>query len=105
MLAHSETPLSLNMSGAFLTKEPLVRSADGTRIWAASAGRSAIGAPTIVFVPGFSSSSLTFRKQFEDEDLLNKYCLVNSYNLDAFQYLLYDRLLTNLAAKADRISL
>lgn len=64
------------MSSAIDTRHPTVRSADGTQIWAASAGRSASEAPVIVFVPGFSSSSLTFRKQFQDEDLLSRYCLV-----------------------------
>ncbi|KIX92771.1 uncharacterized protein Z520_11434 [Fonsecaea multimorphosa CBS 102226] len=64
------------MSSALETRHPTIRSADGTQIWAASAGRSAKDAPVIVFVPGFSSSSLTFRKQFQDESLLAKYCLI-----------------------------
>ncbi|KAL7932810.1 Alpha/Beta hydrolase protein [Trichoderma chlorosporum] len=64
------------MAGTFQSKEPTVRSADGTLIWAASLGRSAAEAPAIVFVPGFSSSSLTFRKQFESKILLEKYCMI-----------------------------
>lgn len=65
------------MSNVLETKTPTVRSADGTLIWATSAGRPATEAPVIVFVPGFSMSSLVFRKQFEDQDLLKKYCLVS----------------------------
>ncbi|KAL7899855.1 Alpha/Beta hydrolase protein [Trichoderma sp. SZMC 28014] len=64
------------MSYSFQSRKPTISSADGTLIWAASAGRSAADAPVIVFVPGFSSSSLTFRKQFEDARLLDKYCLI-----------------------------
>ncbi|KJR82022.1 uncharacterized protein SPSK_03489 [Sporothrix schenckii 1099-18] len=58
------------------THEPQVESADGLKIWAAQAGRSAKEAPTIVFVPGFASSALLFDHQFRDEELLSKYCLV-----------------------------
>ncbi|KAL6833576.1 Alpha/Beta hydrolase protein [Trichoderma sp. SZMC 28015] len=64
------------MSNVLETTDPQVQSEDGTLIWAASAGCSADQAPVIIFVPGFSSSSLTFRKQFQDENLLTKYCLV-----------------------------
>jgi pimeloyl-ACP methyl ester carboxylesterase len=66
------------MSYSFQSRKPIIASADGTLIWAASEGRTAADAPAIVFVPGFSSSSLTFRKQFEDAGLLNKYHLVNN---------------------------
>lgn len=58
------------------THEPQVTSADGLKIWAGQAGRSAKDAPTIVFIPGFASSSLLFDHQFRDEELLSKYCLV-----------------------------
>ncbi|ERS97513.1 hypothetical protein HMPREF1624_05682 [Sporothrix schenckii ATCC 58251] len=58
------------------THEPQVESADGLKIWAAQAGRSAKEAPTIVFVPGFASSALLFDHQFRDEELLSKYCLI-----------------------------
>lgn len=67
----------MKMSNVLETTDPQVQSEDGTLIWAASAGRSADQAPAIVFVPGFSSSSLTFRKQFQEGKLLKKYCLVS----------------------------
>jgi hypothetical protein len=58
------------------THEPQVTSADGVKIWATQAGHSAKDAPTIVFIPGFASSSLLFDHQFRNEELLSKYCLV-----------------------------
>ncbi|KIH89904.1 hypothetical protein SPBR_00823 [Sporothrix brasiliensis 5110] len=58
------------------THEPQVESADGLKIWAAQAGRSAKEAPAIVFIPGFASSALLFDLQFRDEELLSKYCLI-----------------------------
>lgn len=69
------------MSNTFQSRKPTISSADGTLIWAASEGRSAADAPVIVFLPGFSSSSPTFRKQFEDAGLLDKYCLVSIHAL------------------------
>ena len=39
-----------------------VTSADGTKIWAESTGT--IGKPAVVFIPGFSCSSLAFDKQW-----------------------------------------
>ncbi|EPE06518.1 alpha beta-hydrolase [Ophiostoma piceae UAMH 11346] len=56
--------------------DPQVVSADGTRIWAARAGRSPAEAPTIVLVPGFAFPSFVFEKQFQDEQLLSKFCLI-----------------------------
>ncbi|KAJ5901195.1 hypothetical protein N7504_007188 [Penicillium tannophilum] len=64
------------MSIVLEAKTPTIQSADGTLIWAATAGRSAKEAPAVVFVPGFSMSSLIFRKQFEDKSFLAKYCLI-----------------------------
>ncbi|CAK7214577.1 hypothetical protein SBRCBS47491_002191 [Sporothrix bragantina] len=58
------------------THEPQITSADGLKIWAAQAGRPAADAPTIVFIPGFSSSSLLFDHQFRDKELLSQYCLI-----------------------------
>ncbi|KAL1896743.1 hypothetical protein Sste5346_004375 [Sporothrix stenoceras] len=58
------------------THDPQITSADGLKIWAAQAGQSPKDAPTIVFIPGFSSSSLLFDHQFRDEELLSKYCLI-----------------------------
>lgn len=66
------------MSIVLEAKTPTIQSADGTLIWAATAGRSAKEAPAVVFVPGFSMSSLIFRKQFEDKSFLAKYCLVRT---------------------------
>ena len=61
--------------------EPQVVSADGTKIWAAQAGRSPADAPTIVFVPGYAFPSLIFEKQFQDEELLSRFCLVRALPL------------------------
>ncbi|CAK7203165.1 hypothetical protein SEUCBS139899_005895 [Sporothrix eucalyptigena] len=58
------------------THSPQILSVDGLKIWAAQAGRSPTEAPTIVFIPGFASSSLLFDHQFRDEELLSKYCLI-----------------------------
>lgn len=63
------------------THDPQITSADGLKIWAAQAGQSAKDAPTIVFIPGYASSSLLFDHQFRDEELLSKYCLVCSFFL------------------------
>ena len=41
-----------------------VTSADGTQIWAESTGNPA--KPAVVFIPGFSCSSLAFDKQWEN---------------------------------------
>lgn len=60
------------------THDPQVTSADGLKIWAAQAGQPPTDAPTIVFIPGFASSSLLFDHQFRDEELLSKYSLVRS---------------------------
>ena len=41
-----------------------VISADGTKIWAESTGSPS--KPAVVFIPGFSCSSLAFEKQWND---------------------------------------
>lgn len=41
-----------------------VTSVDGTQIWAESTGNPA--KPAVVFIPGFSCSSLAFDKQWEN---------------------------------------
>ena len=41
-----------------------VTSADGTNIWAEATGNP--DGPVIVFIPGFSCSSLAFSKQWDD---------------------------------------
>lgn len=66
----------------FDNPEPQVVSADGTKIWAAQAGRSPTEAPTIVFVPGFAFPSFIFEKQFQDEELLSKFCLVGCTSIN-----------------------
>ena len=41
-----------------------VTSADGTKIWAEATGNP--NKPAVVFIPGFSCSSLAFAKQWSD---------------------------------------
>lgn len=41
-----------------------VNSVDGTRIWAEATGNP--DGPVVVFIPGFSCSSLAFSKQWDD---------------------------------------
>ncbi|KAK3937696.1 Alpha/Beta hydrolase protein [Diplogelasinospora grovesii] len=59
------------------TLVPTIISTDGTKIWAAQAGRSARDdVPVIIFIPGFACSSLFFEKQFSDQTLLDNYRLI-----------------------------
>lgn len=51
-----------------------VTSDDGTKIWTDAVGDPS--KPSIVFIPGSSSSALIFDKQFEDLELTNKLYLV-----------------------------
>jgi len=51
-----------------------VTSEDGTKIWTDSAGDPS--KPSIVFIPGASSSALVFDKQFEDHELMENLHLV-----------------------------
>jgi len=51
-----------------------VASEDGTKIWTDAVGDPS--KPSIVFIPGGSSSSLIFEKQFEDPELTKNFRLV-----------------------------
>ena len=55
-------------SGKFVTSE------DGTKLWTDAVGDPSN--PSVVFIPGSSSSSLIFDKQFEDPDLTKSLYLV-----------------------------
>jgi pimeloyl-ACP methyl ester carboxylesterase len=52
-----------------------VSSSDGSRIYAEAVGNPSN--PAIVFVAGFTMSSIVFEKQFEDEALLSKLYMVS----------------------------
>ena len=56
------------MSYKFITSE------DGTKIWTNAAGDPS--KPSVVFIPGASSSALIFDKQFEDHELTKNLHLV-----------------------------
>ena len=51
-----------------------VISADGTKIWAQAAGNPS--KPAVVFIHGFSCSTLNFGKQFSDPTLLENLYLL-----------------------------
>jgi len=51
-----------------------VTSADGTQIWAESTGNSA--KPPVVFIPGFSCTSLAFDKQWGNSVMKNSLFMV-----------------------------
>lgn len=51
-----------------------VTSEDGTKIWADAIGDPS--KPSVVFIPGASSSTLIFNKQFEDPELTKNLHLV-----------------------------
>lgn len=52
-----------------------VSSEDGTKIWTDAVGDPS--KPSVVFIPGASSSALIFEKQFEDSELTKDLYLVN----------------------------
>ena len=56
--------LVATLSLAASTFAVYVTSADGTRIWAEATGNPK--KPAVVFIPGFSCSSLAFVKQWSD---------------------------------------
>ena len=55
-----------------------IASADGTKIWAESTGTPS--KPAIVFIPGFSCSSLAFEKQWESPFMKDNLFLVRKPN-------------------------
>jgi len=57
-----------------MNSSKFVTSEDGTKIWTDAAGDPS--KPSIVFIPGASSSSLIFDKQFQDPELTQNLRLV-----------------------------
>ena len=57
-----------------LSGEQILTSADGTKIWAESAGNPS--KPALVFIHGLSCSALGFDKQFVDQGLLENFHLI-----------------------------
>lgn len=57
-----------------LCGEQILASADGTKIWAESAGNPT--KPALVFIHGFACSALGFDKQFADAGLLENFHLI-----------------------------
>ncbi|PCH42150.1 alpha/beta-hydrolase [Wolfiporia cocos MD-104 SS10] len=55
-------------------KELYITSADGTKIWAESAGNPS--KPAVVFIHGLSCTAVGYDKQFADHDLLNNLYMV-----------------------------
>jgi len=56
-----------------------VTSADGTKIWAESTGNPA--KPAVVFIPGFSCSSLAFDKQWTNTFMKTSLFMVRKIHL------------------------
>ena len=60
-----------------------VTSADGTKIWAEATGN--IVGPVVVFIPGFSCSSLAFSKQWDDPFMNIKLHMVRQFRCSYHQ--------------------
>jgi len=69
-----QSPLTLITSFKAMTSSKFVTSEDGTKIWTDVAGDPS--KPSIVFIPGASSSSLVFDRQFQDPELTKDFRLV-----------------------------
>lgn len=57
-----------------MNSSKFVTSEDGTKIWTDAVGDPS--KPSIVFIPGASSSALVFDRQFEDPELVKNLYLV-----------------------------
>jgi len=74
------TSLSLSAS-AFAV---YVTSPDGTKIWAEATGNP--NKPAVVFVPGFSCSSLAFNKQWSDPSMTENLYMVWQFRTVVIEY-------------------
>lgn len=75
--------LLATLSLAASTFAVYVTSADGTKIWAEATGNPK--KPAVVFIPGFSCSSLAFDKQWSDPLMTsNLYMVCLFFSLDVF---------------------
>ena len=57
-----------------MNSSKFVASEDGTKIWTDAVGDPS--KPSVVFIPGASSSALVFDRQFEDPELVKNLYLV-----------------------------
>ena len=69
--------LLATLSLAASTFAVYVTSADGTKIWAEATGNPK--KPAVVFIPGFSCSSLAFDKQWSDPLMTSNLYMVRGF--------------------------
>jgi len=90
------TSLSLSAS----TFAVYVTSPDGTKIWAEAIGNP--NKPAVVFVPGFSCSSLAFNKQWSDPSMIENLYMVCQFQRVVIQcsYLTFNRFVMMFEVRA-----
>ena len=80
--------LLATLSLAASTFAVYVTSADGTKIWAEATGNPK--KPAVVFIPGFSCSSLAFVKQWSDPLMTSNLYMARFFSHFFFGWLLWE---------------